>query len=528
MERTYQANFDRDAPPLTLQRQINAAAGAALYRSLTRHAGTNIDLAVDLHKELLASTQRDLPPQVSQRLAANYLREVLPKLGDRWQIYEDLIRRVALSEDPLDVLLMLEVFETTAVADLRTYLGAQLIVRTGISRTTARNAEELAAEIRDALGVRAATQPVDAAERAAQWRAAAEEQLAKPIASADDQQQLLQDLLNSARLNTLGAALSQGELADAEFGLLWEAGPYSLDDERSGASGPPRAPRVNASVLKRLDRSVDSLRGAHRLNKVQRVGFLRQISVFGGTVTDVQADQGRTIAAYLAMAKPVDEHEGVMAVIDNVLRWRMVRLGLADELDDSRLRKEHLGELLAKALRREVDVESDGWRDRLRSELLASVARELETEASLSGETANLADRTAEQLTSYYRTQARLRGVPASSYNDARLPSQMLLLLIQHAAEKLKRQRLSPAERGQLEQLPHKLIAIDYLAENDLARTASLQRVWAKLLVMEFAEGERSRSVAEDGHESAASDLLQQVAGGERNLLGLWLARNKP
>ncbi len=78
IDRTFETALDRDLPPVQMQRQILGAAGGYLYRSLTRHAAKDVLLAVDLHKELLARVRTYLNPHAEDRLAANYLRQVLP------------------------------------------------------------------------------------------------------------------------------------------------------------------------------------------------------------------------------------------------------------------------------------------------------------------------------------------------------------------------------------------------------------------------------------------------------------------
>ena len=218
-----------------------------------------------------------------------------------------------------------------------------------------------------------------------------------------------------------------------------------------------------------------------------------------------------------------------MELADNVLRWRMVRLGLADQIEGSRLREEHLGELIGKALARKVDIKQDGWRQRRRHELLAQVARELETQESLSGDSNSTADEAADLLTDYYRRIARVQGISATAYSDAPSPSEVLRLLIEKSAADLSGKTLSPADRQFIEELPHRLIAVDFLAENDLARTVQFQRLWLRLLEINRSVEASTNAATESIYEqlladdASATHLLQQVAAGERRLLEFWL-----
>lgn len=536
LDRTYQTSLERDLPPLQLQRRIMAAAGAYLYKSLARHANENIDVAVDLHRELLSRIHTHLDAETSERLAAKYLRQVLPELGERWRIYEDLIRRCARSEDPLNVLLMVEIFESAENAALQNFLATQLVLRTGLSETTRRSVEELAADVRKELGITRASRPVDSAERFSQWRSQASELLAEDAPSTEDTVELLQHTVRAARLSTLGVALAQGELGEAEFAALWEKESPELQAEGgSTSSGGPRAPRPSTAALKHFDKHVDYLRNYERLNKIRRLSYLRGVASYAGRLPDVTPEQGQAIAAYLAAAKSVDEHESLMKVVDGVLRWRMVRLGLADQLVESRLRTEHLKQLVEAALHRDVDIERDGWRQRLRDELLAVVARELGTEASLAGGSSGPADRAVAALTDYYRTQAKLKGAPASAYADAKSPSDLLVLLIERSASELAGAELSPGDRETVDEAPHRLVAIDYVAPTDLAKTVQLQRLRLDLLVIaasgsNLKKSKQIRRLRADfmRQQAVANHVLSQLAAAERALLQFWLARNQP
>ena len=532
LDRTLDTTLDRDLRPIEFQRQLNGAVGAMLYKSLSRHAAENVDLAVDLHDWLWDEIRPDVHVATADRLHANYLRQVLPALGDRWQQYEDLIRRAALSEDPLNVLLMIEIFETTTQSDLQAYLGTQLVVRAGLTRTAPRDPAQLASAVREALGVTRGAIPISAAERHDRWREAAQTQLDKPMPAADDTTKLLEDIVQTARLQALGAALAKGELGEAEFNSLWEEEEPTLTERRgSSPRTPPSAPRVNTSTLKALERNIDPLRNYTRLERGQRVGYLQLIGNFAPAVTDVQADQGQVIAAYLAAPKGLQEHQRAMELADKVLRWRMVRLGLADKIEESRLREEHLGELIGKALARDVDIKQDGWRQRRRHELLAQVASELSTQASLSGDSSSTADDAAELLTDYYRRIARLQGISATAYSDAPSPSEVLRLLVEKSAANVSGKKLSLADRQFIDELPHRLVAVDFVAENDLARTVQFQRMWLRLLEMNRSGDTTAlattdsiypRLIAED---TTATHLVQQVAAGERALLEFWLKR---
>ena len=429
---------------------------------------------------------------------------------------------------------MLEIFETSEDAALQSFLAGPLIVRTGLSATR-RTVDELAAAVREELGVSGAVRPVDTAERYSQWRDASQALLAQRPPAAAESTKLLQHVVDVTRMATLGAALARGELGSAEFETLWNSEPVKLAGNRRTTSTSPRAPRLSSTELRNLDRTIDYLRGYTRLDPNLRLSYLRAISGYAGRVTDVSPQQGQHIAMYLAGAKSVDEHERVMPAVDGILRWRMVRLGLADQMISSRLRTEHLGELAGKALHRDVDIDEDGWRADMRDELLTSVARELAAEASLAGAGTGNADRAAKAMTDYYRTQAKLDGVGPEAYQAAGSPADVLQLLIQQSASRTSAAGTDSATRQRVERLPHELAAIEYIADSDVAKTVSLQRILLDLSERETSRASRGKSAdLQDikntlGRQSEeATHILEQLALGERALLRYWLVRNRP
>ncbi len=96
LERTLHAVIDNSLAPARLQRQIMTAAAEHAYKSLTRAAGDNVPLAVDIHEALLDEIQTYFDTATQERLSTDYLVAVLPGLGEDWTRYENLIRRCAV------------------------------------------------------------------------------------------------------------------------------------------------------------------------------------------------------------------------------------------------------------------------------------------------------------------------------------------------------------------------------------------------------------------------------------------------
>jgi hypothetical protein len=220
-----------------------------------------------------------------------------------------------------------------------------------------------------------------------------------------------------------------------------------------------------------------------------------------------------------------------MELTDGVLRWRMVRLALADQLDDSRLREEHLLELVSKALGADVTAEA-GWREKARVAILNDVVRELDAEASLAGESASVDDQARAALAGYLRSQAKLAGVAASEIQTASTPSALLRLLVNAASAKLSAAG-TPAAKQFVERTPHELSIADYLATSELAQAVRLQRILiaAESLATQSEKPSAATQISEIENElhdqdRRATHIYQQLLSGERTRLKLWLLRN--
>lgn len=528
-QRTFQTSLELETPA-RLNTQVDAAVAGRLYETLAKQAQAQPELAVDIHLRLLPLIDGLLDAAARDRLQTDYLAAVLPALGDRWVIYEDLIRRSVYSDDPLNVLKMLELCERSTDLALQGYLATQLTLRTGLPRT-ARTIPELVAAVREALGATAAVRPLDTKERLAQWREAATAALDKPPAEGLDTTAALQQLVELTRLSSLGSALAQGELGSAEFEALWRDPPPML--KASHEESPTRGgPRLSTTQFKDLSRSTTALRGYSRLSKLQRMNYIRALKHYEDSLPDVLPAHGQDIAIYLTAAKAVDEHEMLMTLVDGILEWKMVRLGLADALADSRLREEHLLQLVSKALKREVKEEL-GWRDQARTALLADVARELDAAASLTGEAEGVEHQASRLVAGYLRSQAKLAGVKENELKAANSPSDLLELLASAAGAKLSSSS-SPIARQLAEQLPQQLTTIDYLAANDMARMALLQRLLVKFAAAEIESGNPSGVVRLattqtelTNADTRADHVLDQLLAGQRALLKLWLLRNE-
>ncbi len=318
----------------------------------------------------------------------------------------------------------------------------------------------------------------------------------------------------------------------AEFDkLLDKVAPRIAGRSRSSrptGGGGGAAPRLHANQLKTLDKNIGYLRNYRRIdNSRTRLAYLHNIATYTGSMTDIQPEQGQDLAIYLAAAKPFAEHEQVLSMVDGILRWKMVRLGLADQLADSRLRDEHMQQMLELALHHDVDMK-DGWRGRLRDELIEGVARQLASEDSLTRVSDSPPDRAASALADYYRTQARLGGIAAAGELDSPSASQVLKLLIDEQTARLSATAATPAARELAARAAHEMAAMEFLTENDLARTVAYERLLIELQAADLAgrdaaRASRIKEVLDTWRQSdqTAEHILDQLYQNQKTMLQL-------
>jgi hypothetical protein len=94
--------------------------------------------------------------------------------------------------------------------------------------------------------------------------------------------------------------------------------------------------------------------------------------------------------------------------------------------------------------------------------------------------------------------------------------------------------KLAPEAKQQVEQIDVDSRTIDYLATNDLQRLTLLDRMWLRLLAVEFARQHPARKPEADAvvqqlahRDRDAKNVLIQLRDGQESILRLWLLLNK-
>jgi preprotein translocase subunit Sss1 len=527
------------------QRSCYAALAQRMYGQLTAAAPVEPFLALQLHSAVSRSASSSLPLADLERLDTDFLVAALPAAGGSWQAYLDLINDCVASQDPLNVLKVLGVYERTRDPALQRYLSDLLILRVGATPKS-RSVADVAAAIREALGATIPVAPATAQDRWQLVKTRAESALsAKPAAvgaaaTRDANDKLLSDTVNLAYLATLACSVAQQEPGFALFDQLVDEGTPSLAEKKSedsdvGSSRPTRdGSRAPITALQRdtLQRWTSNLANYASHSPLQRPSFLRGLADLADARVEIDAAQGSAVARYLLAQKAEPEHQAIVEPARRVARWTYVRLALADQLGDARVSKDQLRELLSAALHRDVNVDESGWQQKVHEQLRRDVVRDLATSVSTVKEddAGQVYDRAGDALHELYRTRARAVGLTPAQYRATTSAAVALQLLVAHEAGQLTSASLRVNDQQFLARLPHELAVVEYLGTNDLRRTVLLQRIWLRLVAINITRrrGERAgqatslvSALAE--RDVTAKDVLDQLKDGEATALQMWM-----
>jgi len=220
---------------------------------------------------------------------------------------------------------------------------------------------------------------------------------------------------------------------------------------------------------------------------------------------------------------------------DALINWASLRVAIGDELDDApRLSKKHLEQVLSKLLKKRIVVEDDeAWRLSIRAALIESVLAQLGSQrATRDG---RMYDRTQQTLTEHQREQAGLFEARSADIAKATTPSQIQRLLIEHLSGTVAKGSLSSNDQKWVNDLPHRMVAIEYLATNNLQETVMLQQIWVRLLKTSMlqvkpgrsSEGEKILAELQKKNRQAKS-ALRQLRNGQLAIVKIWKVWNRP
>jgi hypothetical protein len=524
---------DRLLDTEALQRRCGGALARRLYQQLMRAVAGDPELIGRLHAALAAEAGKCLDSATLDRLDVDFLAAILPDIKDAWDRYAEVIRRAALTADPATVIKMLDIYRRLSDPRLKNFVAGQFFER--LSATPGSLTEqEMIDQIRQSLGV--ASKDNDNR----RWRlvaAGAEELLGRKRVDRTNPDVLLQETIELSHVATLACALTQGEVAGPQFDELQSAGPVKLDI-RGGpwstarpALFDPTYPVPGTTVLRNNIRSLTTSQ-----LPAQRIELLRMVASQVGHIPDLDPPAGLALAEYLVQFKPdTQEHLQMLQLAPQVARWNAVRLGVADQLLEEPGRDTQLQQLLAAILDGEADLTTDAGRADIRRRLLTQVSAALAAKPDTDDPQLRVFDDASNALRDLYTTQARLLSVPPDDYSAAAQPSLVVVALIRHFGTLLSAAKLEAADRALVDELPYRLKAVDFAAENDLQYTVAVQRIWLQLVALHVVQQrpEKAAAVRDIRAESlqpgsGSETVFEQLRDLQTSLLRVWLLLRPP
>lgn len=521
---------DRSFDQESLQRACLAALSQHFYRALVRAAPESPRVAGRMYWPVAAEAKKYVDEATLERLNADFLVAMLPLFQDEWQDFRRQIRQIARSEEPDVLLKILEVYPQIENPLLHSYLTQEFLDRVEAEPGTLTE-EELIAAVRKSLGVSADPQGI---RRWEQLAAEAAEVLSRPRVEGKDPSLLLQECLEMAHLATQACALTRHEEGFSTFDELQEKGPTELDVGTGPFTGDPDE---SPFLLRRRDSSdsmvkhyIGMLVGSQSVD--QRMQMLRMVVNQVDLISELDAENGAKLAEYLVKFKPDErEHQEMIDHVKRLASWKMVRIGLADELARVTGRDTQLHDLFAAILNEPVNLSTKEERARVQYQLMAQVADELAKEPTSAVRKVDdpIFDAGKAVLARLTAMQARLLGINMDDSQTDQL-SNVVRLMLPIVADRLNPSSLAADNRQLIAQLPFTLQAIVYTAENDLQLTVLLEQIRMRLLAAELSQQQPERTAAAravisrfETRDRAANHVMAQLHSVYEAMLELWL-----
>lgn len=525
--------------PLAQQRETALAALTADgYRRLVELAAKQPARAVELEAVLFSLGGSSLTEPERERWETQLLLALIAAAPGEWESYRGLMERALAVSDPVQVLKLIDVYETTQSSRLQAALEAGLAKRTKVA-VASESPAELARAMRLALGVRATT--TVAVDRNARWKTL--QAHAKSLSDFEAKQAKslakLDHTLQCARAATFALALAQRDITSEQLDALGKsdlllAGVPLVSERVTGLSAKSAAEKLGMDSEPTREignraflQQIGTLRNHDRSTPPQRLAAFRQVAA-ATRIDDLSMSSADAIAQYLYSVKPAQEFQMIAPSFPAIIRWRTVRIALADRLPQSELRADERAQLLSAVLGRTIpaaDVQGDGWP--ARRALLQSAADSIRSGAPVD-EDAKLAaalDQLEASLLETYVERLRLIGGD-TNLGDSPACGDALFRFGALLAARLERQTLADADRAWLNTWPDQTVVVEYLAKSDLQRSVLLQQQVARLLAIEVAvqfptRADAVRAIADRLARVASPglELLDQLRIGEAEIL---------
>lgn len=510
-------------PEAELQRESLSALSLVLLEKLAEAIDMRPEV-LSRHYSVAAALARDrATPAELARMDAAIAAKAIEHSAGNWRSWETILQRGIEAREPLAVLSIVDAYERCPSPELRKELEKRLFVRLGISAAglpSSRYAEAM----RKALGASLSADTSDAG-RWARLAPRAADALAEARRSSTDSAAGLKSTVNLAWNVNLAMALALPRPNPGQFdrwladGPPWERKPDEEEPAATSVAG-FGGDRLTRDQQETFDRYLHELGEWQKLDEPRRGSYLRAIGQAASKVSDLTPLQARHLAAYLLGRKTEEEQA---FVLDNatMLRWKQLRIALADGIERSPLPIDHLRRLVIIFSGHEL-LDIDKNRGAARRALLKSVVDELSTApaGTAAREASSEVDRWAGELAALYRQRAQLLGAGPTDLESLSSASSLLRLSVG---------RMSGGHDA-TDLAARLMIAADALGSSDAQRCAILQRsaVERSSAEIQRRQPERrqeARKLLEQFQKKTAGSkqVVAQLQDGEATLLELWL-----
>jgi hypothetical protein len=523
--RMLHAPLNSSAPDDELLRESLGALAVVLLDRLAEAVEMRPDV-LSGHYRVLAALARDRTSlEEMAKLDATIAAAAIEHSADNWRSWETILHRGIESRDGLAIRRIVEAYERCSSSELRKELEKRLFARLGIS-PAGLPSSRYADAMRKALG---ASLPADAsdADRWVRLAPRAADALEESRRAASDPAASLKSTANLAWNVNLAMALALPRPNPGQFDRWLADGPpweRKTDEEEPTGASPAfgGGDRLTRDQQDTFDRYLHELGEWQKLDEPRRGSYLRAIGQAASKVSDLSPIQARHLASYLLGRKGEEEQA---FVLDNatLLRWRQLRIALADSIERSQLPPDHLRRLVIIFSGHEV-LDIDKNRGAARRALLKSVVDELSTApaGTAAREASSDVDRWAGELAAVYRQRAQLMGVGPSDLESLSSASALLRLAVA---------RLSPSTSHEANDTASRLFtAADALGASDAQRCVVLQRSAIERTAAEIQRRQpdrrqETRKLLDQFQKkiAASKQVLAQLQEGEATLLELWL-----
>jgi len=504
----------------------------AFAASWTRHAAQQLALAAKARKQpipayetlrvVLGVTSKFTTTDERAAIYADFLAAVLPVAGQHWKQLRAAMVTAADAEIVGPALQLTATYGDLPDSELKDFLGEVLLRRAGLSERF-EDPTRLVKYVRHALGDGPDPAVEEARRRLAQRRRksieAARKAWAVPRADEDDLDHLAEDIARLAYHHTVLATLLAPQVDRVLLDSITEREPAKFAGD--GSSPRLKVSRPHGSspqLLNRLDyylSAIEHVGGSRRDRQARARGLLGVIN-FTRFSSDIDYERAERVVRYLLSPRSDEERRMTARDERSLDRWPTLKVAAARAFESTRREVKELIPIAETLAGVSYDDDNSPNVKQLMGDLLSRAAaqyRSLARAGRREGPAADVdIDRLQAELVELTRTQIRAHQSAASGLDQTETWSGLLQRIIAQLHGRLRSLPLNETDAAFVAQVPARLDAIDYVADDPLRRSVMLSRLRLRLFAI-LAAATSPDKAAEVGRIVAASDDDFAAAG---------------